>query len=85
MARKLEPGRYIMTDISSGMALDLSGTNDGTLIAWDLYGGTHQQVGAVVLLFSLGTGGVSDRSSFLLSVAVVMTDRHHTHMSHSIA
>ena len=44
MVRKLEPGRYTVTDITSGMALDLSGASDGTLHAWELYGGTRQQV-----------------------------------------
>ena len=66
------------------MALDLSATDDGTLFAWELYGGTRQQV-STGLLFTPGTGGVSDKSSFLLSAAVVMTYRRHTHMSHCIA
>jgi len=64
MAQKLEPGRYTVTDISSGMALDLSDENIGTLIAWELYGGTRQKVRTVVALFSPGPGG-ADRSSLL--------------------
>ena len=63
MVRKLEPGRYTVTDITSGMALDLSGASDGTLHAWELYGGTRQQVRTVVLLFSLGAKE-ADRPSF---------------------
>lgn len=63
MVKKLEPGRYTVTDISSGMALDFSGANDGTLHAWDLYSGSRQQVRTVALHFSLGAGG-ADRSSF---------------------
>jgi len=43
MVRRFEPGRYTVTDISSGLALDLSGANNGTVHAWELYGGTRQQ------------------------------------------
>lgn len=85
MSQKLEPGRYIVTDISLGMALDLSAANDGMLFAWELYGGTRQQVGTGLLLFSPGTRDVSDKSLFLLSATVVMTYRRHTHVSHCIA
>jgi len=43
MVQKLEWGRYTVTDVSSGLALDLSAANDGTLHAWSLYRGTRQQ------------------------------------------
>jgi len=83
MVQKLEWGRYTVTDISSGLALDLSGANDGTLHAWDFYRGPRQQVRTVVPLFSLGAGG-ADKCSFLLS-AVVMTAQRGTHVPHCIA
>ena len=57
MVKKLEPGRYTVTDISSGMALELSSENNGKLHAWELYAGTRQQVRSVVPLFSLGAEG----------------------------
>jgi len=43
MVRKLEPGRYTVTDICSGMTLDLYGDKDRRLNAWELDGGTRQQ------------------------------------------
>ena len=83
MVRKLEPGRYTVTDITSGMALDFSAADDGTLHAWELYGGTRQQVRTVVLPFSLGARG-ADRPSILLSF-MVMTDRRRMHALRCIA
>ena len=44
MAQKLEQGRYIVTDIRSGMALDLSGADNRSLIAFGLHGWENQQV-----------------------------------------
>ena len=72
-----------MTDINSGLALGLSGADDGTLHAWDSYRGPRQQVRTVVPLFSLGTEG-ADKCSFLLS-AVVMTACRGTHAPRCIA
>ena len=83
MVRKLEPGRYTVTDITSGMALDFSGANNGTLHAWELYGGARQQVRTVVPLFSLGARG-ADGLSFLLS-SMVITDCLRTHALRCIA
>ena len=82
MVGKLEPGRYTVTDITSGMALDIAQANVGKLQAWELNGGIDQQVRTVIPLFSLGARG-ADRSSFLLS-AVVMTDRRRIHVPHCI-
>lgn len=83
MVRRFEPGRYTVTDISSGMALEFSIVYHETVHAWELYGGTQQQVRTAVPLFSLGAEGAYG-SSFLLS-AMVMTDRRHTHAPHCIA
>jgi len=41
-ARKLEPGRYVMTDINSGMTLDLRPDNR-TLCAYQFHGKDNQQ------------------------------------------
>jgi len=58
MVQRLEPGRYTVTDISSGLALDLSGADNGTVIAFELYGGTRQQVRTVVPLLSWRSGSL---------------------------
>jgi len=58
MVKKLEPGRYTVTDISSEMVLDLSGLSDvnGDLHAWVLHGGVRQQVRTIDPLFSWRRG-----------------------------
>jgi len=53
MTRKLEPGRYIVTDISSGKVLDLSQDNK-RLQAFDLRGEDSQQASIITLLLTLG-------------------------------
>jgi len=54
-ARKLEPGRYIMTDINSGMTLDLR-RDYRTLYAYQFHGKDNQQVRVIVTLLTLGEG-----------------------------
>ena len=51
-ARKLEPGRYIMTDVTTGMTLDLRRDNR-TLCAYQFHGKDNQQVRAVDTLLTL--------------------------------
>jgi len=43
MGRIFEQGRYIVTDTRSGMALDLSGADNRSLIAFGLHGWENQQ------------------------------------------
>jgi hypothetical protein len=54
MARKLEPGQYVMTDISSGKALDLQHGNQ-LLYAYSFHGRDNQQASFIILL-TLGEG-----------------------------
>ena len=54
MARKLESGQYTVTDISSGMALDLRPDNQA-LIAYPFHGEDNQQVSTeCITLLTLG-------------------------------
>lgn len=47
----LEQGRYTMTNLRWGMALDLSREDYRSLIAFDLHGGENQQARPIVPLF----------------------------------
>jgi hypothetical protein len=47
--RKFEPGIYTATDVRWGMALDLSGADHRSLIAFGLHGWENQQVSAAVV------------------------------------
>jgi hypothetical protein len=47
MERKFEQGRYIVTDARSGMALDLSGADNRSLIAFGLHGWENQQASLI--------------------------------------
>ena len=83
-ARKLEPGRYIMTGINSGMTLDLRHDNR-TLYAYQFHGKDNQQVRATITRLTLESGR-AECTLFLLS-SVIMTVRpllraalHTTHM-----
>jgi hypothetical protein len=51
MARKLQPGQYTVTDISSAMALDLRPDNQ-VLIAYPFHGEDNQQVRSSPFLLS---------------------------------
>jgi hypothetical protein len=44
--RKLEQGRYTATDVRWGMALDLSGVDNRSLIAYGFHGLENQQARA---------------------------------------
>lgn len=74
MARKLQPGRYTMTDISSGKGLDLRPDNQ-KLYAYSFHGRDNQQASVITLLTL--SEGITDWSSFLLS-DVAMTFRRRT-------
>jgi hypothetical protein len=58
MARKLEPGRYVATDISSGKVLDLP-LEESSLppYAWGYHGKENQQVRTIIFFFSLEVQG----------------------------
>lgn len=53
MARNFEQGRYIVTDAHSGMALDLSGADNRSLIAFGFHGWENQQARPIRPSFSL--------------------------------
>jgi len=69
-ARKLEPGRYIMTGINSGMTLDLRHDNR-TLYGYQFHGKDNQQVRATITHLTLESGR-AEWTLFLLS-SVIMT------------
>ena len=74
MAQKLEPGRYVATDITSGKVLDLPLENNQPPYVWGYHGKENQQVRTIFFL-TLGAGR-ADRTSFkFLLSAVVTTDR----------
>lgn len=52
MGRKLEPGQYFMTDITSGNALDLRHDNQ-MLYAYSFHGENNQQARLITLLISV--------------------------------
>jgi len=73
MARKLEPGRFVATDINSGKVLDLPLGNNQQPYAWGYHGKENQQVRTIFLTLSAER---ADRTSFkFLLSAVVTTDR----------
>lgn len=75
MTRKLEPGRYVATDISSGKVLDLPLGSSQPPYAWGYHGKENQQVRTIIIFLTLGAGR-ADRSSFkFLLFVVVVTDR----------
>ena len=80
MARKLERGKYIMTDIVSGKALDMRHDNQ-MLHAYPLHGENNQQARLITLLTL--SEGRADWSFFLLS-DVVMTVRRRTRALHCV-
>ena len=55
-SRKLEPGVYTVTDVRWGLALDLSGADSRSLIAFGSHGWENQQVSVVAArLFAFGS------------------------------
>ena len=84
-ALKLEPGRYVMTDINSGMTLDLRCDNR-TLCAYQFHGKGNQQVRAIVTLLTLGAR-TAEWTPFLLSsvvVTVISLLRAALHITHMV-
>ncbi len=55
-SRKLEPGLYTATDVRWGMALDLSGADNRSLIAFGSHGWENQQVSVLPCLSLLVSG-----------------------------
>lgn len=68
-ARKLKPGRYVMTNVTSGMTLDLRRDNR-TLYAYQFHGKDSQQVRAIVTHLTLDEER-AEWLSFLLSSMVM--------------
>ena len=81
MTRKLEPGRYIVTDISSGKALDLS-LDSTRLQAFDFHGENNQQASITTLLLTLGEEELISPPSPLADL--VTTVRRRTRALHCV-
>jgi len=76
MGRRFEQGRYIVTDARSGLALDLSGADNRSLIAFGLHGWENQQVSPSSIIPPFRSiFGSANQSSFLLPAVAAIARR----------
>lgn len=79
MERNFEQGRYIVTDARSGMALDLSGADNRSLISFGLHGWENQQARPIISRFRPRVSKSADWPSLLLPAVAAIARRPTAH------